>query len=78
MADLAVKAFDRTKYQTLVEGTYFRRLGRVVKVVGLTIESVGPNAKLNDLCRIIIDQERELSVMAEVVGIRDKHHLLMP
>ncbi len=78
MADLAVKAFDRTKYQTLVEGTYFRRLGRVVKVVGLTIESVGPNAKLNDLCRIIIDQERELSVMAEVVGIRDKHLLLMP
>lgn len=78
MADLAMKAFDRTKYQKLAEGNYFRRLGRVVKVVGLTIESVGPNAKLNDLCRIIIDKDQNLFVMAEVVGIRDKHLLLMP
>ncbi len=71
-------AFDRMKYQQLAEGTYFRRLGRVVKVVGLTIESVGPHAKLNDLCRIIIDKENDSYVMAEVVGIRDKHLLLMP
>ncbi len=69
---------DLEKYHRLSEDTYFKRLGRVVKVVGLTIESVGPDAKLNDLCRIIVDKERNSSVLAEVVGIRDKRLLLMP
>ncbi len=47
-------------------------------MVGLTIESVGPNAKLGQLCRIILDAEKNVSVMAEVVGFRDKRLLLMP
>jgi flagellum-specific ATP synthase len=66
------------KYLQLADKTYFNRLGKVVKIVGLTIESVGPDAKLNDLCRIIIDREKNVSVMAEVVGFRDKRLLLMP
>lgn len=66
------------KYLQLADKTYFNRLGKVTKIVGLTIESVGPNAKLNDLCRIIIDREQNISTMAEVVGFRDKHLLLMP
>ena len=66
------------KYLRLAENTYFKRLGKVVKIVGLTIESVGPDAKLNDLCRIIIDENANTVVMAEVVGFRDKRLLLMP
>ncbi len=66
------------KYLQLGDRTYFNRLGKVMKIVGLTIESVGPDAKLNDLCRIIIDAEKGISVMAEVVGFRDKRLLLMP
>ena len=66
------------KYQKLADNTYFRRLGKVVKIVGLTIESVGPDAKLNDLCRIIIDKNSGTSILAEVVGFRDKRLLLMP
>ncbi len=66
------------KYQKLTDNTYFRRLGKVVKIVGLTIESVGPDAKLNDLCRIIIDKNSGTSILAEVVGFRDKRLLLMP
>ena len=66
------------KYLQLADKTYFNRLGKVTKIVGLTIESVGPNAKLNDLCRIIIDREQNISTMAEVVGFRDIHLLLMP
>ncbi|MDD6216651.1 MAG: flagellum-specific ATP synthase FliI, partial [Roseburia sp.] len=66
------------KYAKLAEKTYFNRLGKVVKIVGLTIESVGPEAKLNDLCRIIIDKEKNLTVMAEVVGFKEKRLLLMP
>ena len=34
------------KYLQLADKTYFNRLGKVTKIVGLTIESVGPNAKL--------------------------------
>lgn len=66
------------KYIALADKTYFNRYGKVAKVVGLTIESLGPDAKLNDLCRIIIDRSTGASVMAEVVGFRDKHILLMP
>ena len=43
------------KYLQLGEKTYFNRLGKVVKIVGLTIESVGPDAKLNDLCLSLVD-----------------------
>ena len=71
-------AYELEKYLQLAEKTYFNCLGRVVKIVGLTIESVGPDAKLNDLCRIILDREKGTSVMAEVVGFRDKRLLLMP
>lgn len=69
---------DTSKYMSLVDNTYFDRLGRVSKVVGLTIESVGPDAKLNDLCEIIVDPDQDKRVMAEVVGFRDKSLLLTP
>lgn len=68
--------FDR--YLQLADRNYYTKLGKVEKVVGLTIESVGPDAKLNDLCRIIIDRTRDEFVMAEVVGFREKRLLLMP
>lgn len=69
---------DRNKYLSLTNETYFDCLGRVTKVVGLTIESVGPDAKLNDLCRIFVGGDRSQAVMAQVVGFRDKHLLLTP
>lgn len=70
---------DLQKYLNMTERTYFRRLGKVVNVVGLTIESAGPDAKLGDLCRIIPDEALGLSpIMAEVVGFKDKKTLLMP
>ena len=43
-------AYNLEKYLQLADRTYFDRLGKVAKVVGLTIESIGPEAKLNDLC----------------------------
>ncbi len=70
--------YNLDKYDQLADAAYYRHLGKVVKIVGLTIESVGPNAKLNDLCRIIIDKNKDISIMAEVVGFRDKRLLLMP
>lgn len=69
---------DTSKYKALIDDTYFKRLGKVTKVVGLTIESLGPEAKLNDLCEIIVNGEEEKRIKAEVVGFRDKNLLLMP
>jgi len=66
------------KYKVLSEKTYFKKLGKVVNVVGLTIESAGPDSKLGDICNIIPIGDNPVPIMAEVVGFKDKKTLLMP
>ncbi len=51
-------------------------VGRVTKVVGLTVESQGPPAALGEACAITTRGGKE--TMAEVVGFRDGRVLLMP
>jgi FliI/YscN family ATPase len=51
-------------------------VGRVMKVVGLTVESQGPPAALGEACSIATRGGRE--TLAEVVGFRDGRVLLMP
>ncbi|MBP7176332.1 MAG: flagellar protein export ATPase FliI [Thermoclostridium sp.] len=51
--------------------------GQVTKVVGLTIESNGPETHVGELCRIM-NPRLGKEVLAEVVGFRDKSVLLMP
>ena len=69
---------DINKYKKLKDKTFYKRLGKVVNVVGLTIESLGPDASLNDLCKIILSEDDDKYVLAEVVGFRDNRTLLMP
>ncbi len=70
---------DFVKYEKLIEGTYFKMKGKVVNIVGLTIESLGPDARLGDICLIYPDAgENVKPAMAEVVGFKDKKTLLMP
>ena len=73
-----VQTIDEEKYRKLKEQTYFRKYGKVAKVVGLTVESVGPDARLGDLCRIFSARDSTHDIMAEVVGFKDKRVLLMP
>lgn len=70
-------AIEFNKYKELLDKSYEKRLGKVVKVIGLTIESIGPEANLNDLC-IIVSKDRSQRIMAEVVGFKDDRILLMP
>lgn len=72
-------AINFYKYERAIEGTYYKMKGKVVNIVGLTIESLGPEAKLGDICLIYPDSGENIKpAMAEVVGFKDKKTLLMP
>lgn len=51
--------------------------GKVSQVVGLMIESRGPQASVGELCLIHI-QRSQKKILAEVVGFREEKVLLMP
>jgi flagellum-specific ATP synthase len=51
--------------------------GRVIQLIGLVIESAGPLAAVGDVCRIE-SARHDGSTLAEVVGFRNHHVLLMP
>ncbi len=77
---------DFSRYKPMEKGSYFKARGKVVNIVGLTIESAGPNAKLGDICMIYPKSDESSSevrvggkpAMAEVVGFKDGHVQLMP
>lgn len=65
------------KYDKMLGKSYIKHLGRVNKVIGLTIESLGPNVNVGDAC-LITSQDQSRTVLAEVVGFRENNILLMP
>lgn len=68
---------DLAKYsQALKRLSPFRLSGRVVQVVSLTIEAIGLECQIGELCEIETTEETPL--LAEVVGFRDNRVLLMP
>lgn len=69
---------DLDKYNVLAEKTFFKKQGKVINVVGLTIESAGPDAKLGDICYILTSKDGSSRIMAEVVGFKENKTLLMP
>ena len=68
---------DISKYNAVLEKEYIKRLGRVSQVVGLTIESIGPDVSVGGCCTIKANKE-DKGVLAEVVGFKDNKILLMP
>ncbi len=59
------------------EGNLYQGFGRVMRVIGLTIESEGPTSRLGEVCQIK-NQQDEPPLLAEVVGFKDRRLLLMP
>ena len=66
-----------------------RRMGKIVKIVGMTIEASGPDCNIGDVCRIYTKSganaiaagtkaNRLPHIFAEVVGVSDGKVLLMP
>ncbi|CAM5788181.1 MULTISPECIES: flagellar protein export ATPase FliI [Brevibacillus] len=69
---------DVGKYRHILQGIDPVRVnGKVTQVVGLTIESQGPEVKLGEICHIYASQSEE-PIAAEVVGFRDNKVLMMP
>ena len=68
------------KYINIAGDDFFKVRGKVVNVVGLTIESAGPSAKLGDICMVfpVIRDENTRPALAEVVGFKEGRNLLMP
>jgi FliI/YscN family ATPase len=68
---------DLTRYRHAI--THLNPLsisGRVVQVVGLTVEIIGLNCQVGEVCEI--QTGNRASLMAEVIGFRNNHMLLMP
>ncbi|MBE0539887.1 MAG: FliI/YscN family ATPase [Verrucomicrobia bacterium] len=66
------RAFQQTREACVIENR-----GRVVQLIGLVIESEGPLAAVGEVCRIESARNDEVT-LAEVVGFRNHHVLLMP
>ena len=60
-----------TKYDT------FRYMGKIEKIVGMTIEASGPACNIGDVCRIY-SKDMTSFIRAEVVGFNKSNILLMP
>lgn len=58
----------------------FKKLGRVVRVVGLMIESQGPESSIGDVCHIHLNNtgKADSIIKAEVVGFKEEIVILMP
>ncbi len=67
------------KFQSAIKDCESIKLnGKVTQVIGLVIESRGPNVSLGELCYICSNFPGVEPIPAEVVGFRDGFVLLMP
>ena len=67
------------RLERLPRRSWVRSEGRVTRVIGLTIESIGPRASVGDLAWIESGPaERRVRIPAEVVGFHDRSVILMP
>lgn len=66
------------KYQqALVASDLYTRLGKIDKIVGMTIEATGLDGRIGDVCSIQVSNQQN-TILAEVVGFREDKILMMP
>lgn len=73
-----MSVFSADKYIDAINNAETMKLnGKVTQIIGLVIESQGPNVKLGELC-YICPRASDIAIPAEVVGFRQDRVLLMP
>ena len=63
--------------QAVQNANLYTYLGKIDKIVGTTVEAMGPACKIGDVCTIDVPGDNP-PVKAEVVGFRENRVLLMP
>lgn len=63
--------------QQIKDGDMLSRTGKIENIVGMSIEASGGRGAIGDICRIY-SAESNSQVLAEVVGFKNDHMLLMP
>src|SRR5690554_4967398 len=72
------QTMDSSKYLDQISRIDSIRInGKVTQVIGLTIESEGPEAAVGVVCHIYTSKSAK-PIIAEVVGFRDNRVILMP
>lgn len=72
------KIFDSAPYLSVIANVDTIKLnGKITQIIGLVMESQGPNVNLGDLCYVYPRNQGE-PIPAEVVGFRENRILLMP
>jgi len=72
------KEINFNKYIEIVKNSNLIALnGRVTQVIGLVIESTGPDVGIGEICEILTGKTSK-KVLAEVVGFKNNRVLLMP
>lgn len=56
----------------------YKHYGKVLRVVGIMIESLGPAAKIGEVCLIYSGSNGEEPILSEVVGFNQEKIILMP
>jgi len=70
---------DISKYMNAINSCESIKMnGKITQVIGLVIESRGPNVSLGELCYVCSRLNNVEPIPAEVVGFRQGHVLLMP
>ncbi|MCI8755539.1 MAG: flagellar protein export ATPase FliI [Oscillospiraceae bacterium] len=69
---------DIAKYRNAFKiNDFYTHMGKIDKIVGMTVEATGPNCNIGDVCKITIGYP-DKTVLAEVVGFKENKVLLMP
>ncbi|MDR1354449.1 MAG: FliI/YscN family ATPase [Oscillospiraceae bacterium] len=63
---------------TLKNQEFYSFLGKVERVIGLTIESTGPKVRIGDVCKVYENKKNSKVYHAEVIGFRADRVLLVP
>ncbi|MDY3711126.1 MAG: flagellar protein export ATPase FliI [Agathobaculum sp.] len=63
--------------EQIKDGDMLSRIGKIENIVGMSIEASGGHGAIGDICQIY-SSESNSQVLAEVVGFKNEHMLLMP
>ncbi len=63
-------------HQAVKMGNLYTQMGKIDKIVGMTIEATGSASNIGDVCHILAEKSK--TILAEVIGFKENKVLLMP